>query len=92
LLANCEVVFVKAIVQDTYGSADVLDFRDVAAPSIGDHEVLVHVVAAGVDRGAWHFMTGQPYLMRTLGLDSAHQRFLFLARISLAESKPLAQR
>jgi len=67
LLANCEVVFVKAIVQDTYGSADVLDYRDVAAPSIGDHEVLVHVVAAGVDRGAWHFMTGQPYLMRILG-------------------------
>jgi NADPH:quinone reductase-like Zn-dependent oxidoreductase len=24
-------------------------------------------VAAGVDRGAWHFMTGQPYLMRVLG-------------------------
>ncbi len=57
----------KAIVQDTYGSADVLDLRDVAAPSIGDHEVLVHVVAAGVDRGAWHLMTGQPYLMRILG-------------------------
>jgi NADPH:quinone reductase-like Zn-dependent oxidoreductase len=61
------VVFVKAIVQDTYGSADVLDFREVADPSIGDHDVLVRVAAAGVDRGAWHFMTGQPYLMRILG-------------------------
>jgi NADPH:quinone reductase-like Zn-dependent oxidoreductase len=29
--------------------------------------VLVRVVAAGMDRGAWHFMTGQPYLMRVLG-------------------------
>ena len=57
----------KAIVQDTYGSADVLDFREVAKPSIGDHDVLVRVAAAGVDRGAWHFMTGQPYLMRILG-------------------------
>jgi NADPH:quinone reductase-like Zn-dependent oxidoreductase len=61
------VVFVKAIVQDSYGSADVLDFREVAKPSIGDHDVLVRVAAAGVDRGAWHFMTGQPYLMRILG-------------------------
>jgi NADPH:quinone reductase-like Zn-dependent oxidoreductase len=58
---------VKAIVQDRYGSAEVLRFRDVAEPSIGDHEVLVQVRAVGVDRGAWHFMTGQPYLMRILG-------------------------
>ena len=57
----------KAVVQVTYGSADVLDFREVAKPAIGDHDVLVRVVAAGVDRGAWHFMTGQPYLMRLLG-------------------------
>jgi len=61
------VVVVKAIVQDTYGSADVLDFRDIDPPSPKTDEVLVQVVAAGVDRGAWHFMTGQPYLMRILG-------------------------
>jgi NADPH:quinone reductase-like Zn-dependent oxidoreductase len=57
----------KAIVQDTYGSADVLEVRDIAPPSIGEEDVLVRVAAAGVDRGAWHFMTGQPYLMRVLG-------------------------
>ena len=57
----------KAIVQDSYGSADVLQFREVADPAIGDHEVLVRVVAAGVDRGAWHLIAGQPYLMRLLG-------------------------
>jgi NADPH:quinone reductase-like Zn-dependent oxidoreductase len=57
----------KAIVQDVYGSADVLEFGDVPQPSVGDGEVLIEVVAAGVDRGAWHFMTGQPYLMRILG-------------------------
>ncbi len=27
----------------------------------------MRVVAAGMDRGAWHFMTGEPYLMRLLG-------------------------
>jgi NADPH:quinone reductase-like Zn-dependent oxidoreductase len=57
----------KAIVQDTYGSPDVLELRDIDKPGIGDDEVLVRVHAAGVDRGAWHFMTGLPYLMRIAG-------------------------
>ena len=57
----------KAIVQDAYGSADVLELRDVDRPEIGDDEVLVRVHAAGVDRGAWHLMTGLPYLMRLVG-------------------------
>ena len=57
----------KALTQDRYGTADVLKFRDVERPSPGDGQVLVRVVAAGMDRGAWHFMTGQPYLMRLLG-------------------------
>jgi NADPH:quinone reductase-like Zn-dependent oxidoreductase len=54
----------KAIVQDRYGSASSLQFDDIARPQVGDDQVLVQVVAAGVDRGALHFMTGQPYLMR----------------------------
>ena len=57
----------KAIVQDTYGSADVLQLRDIAAPVPGRGEVLVRVRAAGADPGVWHTMTGVPYLMRVLG-------------------------
>ncbi len=57
----------KAIVQDTYGSPDVLELRDIDKPGIGYDEVLLRVHAAGVDRGAWHFMTGLPYLMRIAG-------------------------
>ncbi|MGH8823594.1 MAG: NAD(P)-dependent alcohol dehydrogenase [Jiangellaceae bacterium] len=57
----------KAIVQDTYGSADVLELRDIDKPEIGDDEVLVRVHAAGVDRGVWHLMTGQAYLIRLAG-------------------------
>jgi NADPH:quinone reductase-like Zn-dependent oxidoreductase len=57
----------KAIVRDRYGSADVLDLRDVGLPSVGDEEVLVRVCAAGLDRGAWHIMAGLPYLLRTAG-------------------------
>ncbi|NYD42158.1 NAD(P)-dependent alcohol dehydrogenase [Nocardioides panaciterrulae] len=54
----------KAIVQDQYGGASTLTAQDVARPAVGDDDVLVQVVAAGVDRGALHFMTGRPYLMR----------------------------
>jgi NADPH:quinone reductase-like Zn-dependent oxidoreductase len=57
----------KAIVQDVYGSADVLELRDIDRPSIGDGDVLVQVRAAGVDPGVWHLMTGKPYLVRAMG-------------------------
>ena len=57
----------KAIVHDTYGSADGLELRDVDQPAIADDEVLVRVHAAGVDRGVWHVMTGLPYPIRLAG-------------------------
>ncbi|MBA3587566.1 MAG: NAD(P)-dependent alcohol dehydrogenase [Chloroflexi bacterium] len=53
-----------AIVQDHYGSTDGLELRKIDRPTIGDDEVLVRVVAAGVDRGVWHLMTGLPYPTR----------------------------
>ncbi len=57
----------KAIVQEAYGSADVLRLRDVEVPEIGDGEVLVRVHAAGFEPGVWHVMTGLPYLVRVMG-------------------------
>jgi NADPH:quinone reductase-like Zn-dependent oxidoreductase len=57
----------KAIVQDRYGSADVLELRDIDQPVPGDDEVLIQVRAAGVDPGVWHLMTGLPYLVRVMG-------------------------
>ncbi|HYI45894.1 MAG TPA: NAD(P)-dependent alcohol dehydrogenase [Actinomycetota bacterium] len=56
----------KAIVQDRYGAADVLELRDIAKPEIERNEVLVRVHAAGVDRGVWHLMTGLPYFLRLI--------------------------
>ncbi|WP_040492855.1 NAD(P)-dependent alcohol dehydrogenase [Ilumatobacter nonamiensis] len=53
-----------AIVQDRYGSADVLEVREIPRPDIGDHDVLVRVAAAGVDRGVWHLVTGRPAVTR----------------------------
>jgi len=57
----------RAIVQDRYGSAEVLRLAQVPRPQIAENEILVHVRAAGLDRGTWHMMAGQPYLMRVIG-------------------------
>jgi NADPH:quinone reductase-like Zn-dependent oxidoreductase len=57
----------RAIVQDRYGSSDTWHLTDTDRPEIEDHEVLLHVHAAGLDRGTWHEMTGRPYLMRIMG-------------------------
>ena len=57
----------QAIVQDAYGSADVLRLARIARPEIGDNEVLVRVHAASVHIGDWHVMTGLPYLLRVVG-------------------------
>jgi NADPH:quinone reductase-like Zn-dependent oxidoreductase len=54
----------RAIVQDEYGTAEVLQLGDRPVPEAGDDEVLVRVHAAGLDRGTWHLMAGLPYLIR----------------------------
>jgi NADPH:quinone reductase-like Zn-dependent oxidoreductase len=53
-----------AMVQDTYGSAEVLQLRDIDKPEIGDDEVLVRVRAAGVNPADWAIMSGLPYIAR----------------------------
>jgi NADPH:quinone reductase-like Zn-dependent oxidoreductase len=54
----------KAIDQQRYGSADVLEFRDIEDPVVGDGDVLVRVHAAGCGPDVWHLMTGMPYMAR----------------------------
>jgi NADPH:quinone reductase-like Zn-dependent oxidoreductase len=58
----------RAVVQDTYGSADVLRLAQVDRPEIAANEVLVAVQAAGLDRGTEHLLTGKPYAMRVMGM------------------------
>jgi len=56
----------KAIIQDGYGSPDVLELRDVDRPGVSDGEVLVRVHAASVNPYDWHLMAGSPYIARVL--------------------------
>src|SRR3954469_15318715 len=64
----------RAVVQDGYGTSDVLRVAEVARPTVGPREVLVEVRAAGLDRGTWHLMQGKPRLLRLVfGLRSPKQ-------------------
>ena len=54
----------RAIVQDAYGSTDVFRLTQIRIPEVADDQVLVRVHAAGMDRGTWHLMAGEPYLLR----------------------------
>ena len=54
----------RAIVQDTYGPADVLELQEIERPEVGENDVLVRVLAAGSGPDVWHIMTGQPYMAR----------------------------
>ena len=53
-----------AIVQDRYGSADVLQLREIERPRPRADEVIIRVHAAGVEFGVWHLMEGLPYAVR----------------------------
>jgi NADPH:quinone reductase-like Zn-dependent oxidoreductase len=54
----------RAIVQDTYGTAAVLQAREIDKPEIGADQVLLRVRAAGVNPADWAVMSGLPYVAR----------------------------
>jgi NADPH:quinone reductase-like Zn-dependent oxidoreductase len=55
----------KAIVYEAYGSADILEVKDVRKPDVEADQVLVRVRAASANPYDWHFMRGVPYIART---------------------------
>jgi NADPH:quinone reductase-like Zn-dependent oxidoreductase len=66
-----------AIVQEEYGAApeDALRLARIERPTISEHEVLVRVRAASVDRGTWHLMAGLPYPVRLAGFGVRRPKF-----------------
>ena len=54
----------KAVVQNAYGSPDVLELKDVDKPAVKDNEVLVRVLATAVNAGDYFSMRGSPWLVR----------------------------
>jgi NADPH:quinone reductase-like Zn-dependent oxidoreductase len=61
-------VDVKAVVWRRYGAPmDVLALEDVEVPTPVEGEVVLRVVAAGVNALDWHLVTGVPWLVRLTG-------------------------
>ncbi len=56
----------KAMTQGKYGSAKVMELRDIEKPQIADDEVLLRVRAAGVNPADWAIMSGLPYVARPI--------------------------
>jgi NADPH:quinone reductase-like Zn-dependent oxidoreductase len=54
----------KAIVQNAYGSPDVLKLKDVAKPALNESDVLVRVHAAALNAGDVFSMRGSPLPIR----------------------------
>jgi NADPH:quinone reductase-like Zn-dependent oxidoreductase len=57
----------KAIVYHQYGSPHVLELREIERPTVTEDDVLVRVRAASVNPFDWHYLTGEPYLVRLSG-------------------------
>jgi NADPH:quinone reductase-like Zn-dependent oxidoreductase len=59
----------KAIVQHGYGAPqDVLRLTDAAMPIVGAQDVLVRVRASSANPWDWHFIRGEPVLLRPAGI------------------------
>jgi NADPH:quinone reductase-like Zn-dependent oxidoreductase len=54
----------KAVIQTGYGSADVMELREIEKPTPGDGEVLVRVRAASLAAGEYFGMRGRPFPIR----------------------------
>ncbi len=57
----------KAIVYSEFGPPDVLRLADIATPAPKAREVLVRVRAASANPLDWHFIRGEPAVMRLMG-------------------------
>jgi NADPH:quinone reductase-like Zn-dependent oxidoreductase len=68
----------KAIVQHEYGApCDVLRLAEVDTPEVGERDVLVRVQASSANPWDWHFIRGEPVLMRPAGIGGIRKpRFL----------------
>jgi NADPH:quinone reductase-like Zn-dependent oxidoreductase len=67
----------KAIVQNEYGSPDVLELKEIDKPVVKDDNVLVGVHAAGLNAGDYFSMRGSPWLARfTVGFPKPKDHIL----------------
>ena len=67
----------RAIIQTSYGSADVIELRELQKPAAGDDEVLVRVRAVSLAAGDYFGMRGKPFPARfVIGFPSPKKDFV----------------
>lgn len=66
----------RVVVQDRYGSPEVLRLEEVPTPTPGPREVLVRVAATSVNLSDWECLHGSPLYARIGGLRSPARRTL----------------
>ncbi len=66
----------RAIAYEQYGPPDVLEMREVEMPTVGDHDVLVRVKSASVNRSDWERLVGSPFYVRLDGLRAPKTQIL----------------
>ncbi|HEY3529178.1 MAG TPA: NAD(P)-dependent alcohol dehydrogenase [Nocardioides sp.] len=54
----------RAVVRLRYGGVKMIEIEQILRTRSTPDEVLLRVEVAGLDRGAWHLMTGRPFLLR----------------------------
>ena len=54
----------QAIVNERYGSPDVMRLGEVEKPAPGDGEVLIKVMATGLNAADWHMLRASPFFVR----------------------------
>jgi NADPH:quinone reductase-like Zn-dependent oxidoreductase len=54
----------KAAVNRCYGPPEVVRIENIARPIAGDHDLVIHVHASSVNPLDWHYLLGEPYVMR----------------------------
>jgi len=67
----------QAVVRDRYGSPDVLYLQDLPRPVAGDDEVLLRVIAVGINPADLHLLRADPFFVRFMfGLTKPKNRIL----------------
>ncbi len=60
------VASMRAATYRCYGSPDVVKIESIAKPTLGDHVLLVRVHAASLNALEYHFVRGEPYIVRAM--------------------------
>ncbi len=77
----------RAVVQDVYGSPEVLSLREVARPVAGAKRVSVRIRAASVNPADCTLLRGEPYIMRLgMGLRGPSNRIRGMDLSGIVES------